>query len=294
MGGLLRPSHHFWRFLTVISNMIDIRRRSSFWGCLVLAVVAAWVFAPSARAGTVIELKTTYFDNSKPDENTMIYLEEGRLRFEAMESGKAMTLIVTLDDAGGPVCWVIDTKEKTYTEITRESANKVKAQIEEGKKQMEEQLKNMPEDQQAQMREMMNDQIGQFDKASKIKFKQVASGVEINKWKCVQYESLIDEEKHEDIWAADWKQIGLKKSDAEILKKFGSLFAGISPETNAFFHTGGSESAGGFDGFPVLVVEYKEGVKFEKSEVSSINNKNLEADLFTIPQGFTKVSLFDR
>jgi hypothetical protein len=274
--------------------MINMGRKSLFWGCLALAVVAAWICAPSAHAGTVIELNTTYFDGSKPDENTMIYLEEGRLRFEAVESGKEMTLIVTLDDAGEPVCWVIDTKEKTYTEITRESANKVKVQIEQGKKQMEEQLKAMPEEQRAQMREMMNNQIGQFDKAAKIKFKQVASGVEINKWKCVQYESLIDEEKHEDIWAADWEQIGLKKTDAEILKKFGSLFEGISPETNAFFHTGGSESAGGFDGFPVLVVEYKEGAKFEKSEVTSIGNKKLEGDLFALPEGFTKVSLFDR
>ena len=42
------------------------------------------------------------------------------------------------------------------------------------------------------------------------------------------------------------------------------------------------------------VVEYKDGAKYEKSEVATISDKKLEDNLFEVPKGFTKVSLFDR
>lgn len=278
----------------MVSKTSVTGRQRPIWGFLAVVVLVAGFFVPTVEAGTVIELKTVYFDESKPDEDTKIFLGKDRLRFEAMEAGKQMILIVTLDDAGEPVCRVIDAQARSYTEITRESANEVKAQIEQGKAQMEEQLKGMPEDQRDEMRQMMEEQLGQFEGAANVTFKQVSTGVEINKWTCVQYESLINGAKHEDIWTADWKQIGLKKSDTEIFRKFGSLFEGVSPETNAFFHVGESESSGGFDGFPVLVVEYKNGVKFEKSEVQAVTDKKLDDDLFVVPTGFTKVSMFDR
>ncbi|UCH84609.1 MAG: DUF4412 domain-containing protein [Candidatus Latescibacterota bacterium] len=278
----------------MISKPFSCGRRYHVLGYLAVVLLFVGAAASSVEAGNVIELKTVYFDGSKPDEKTTIYVDEGRLRFDAMENGKQMILIITLDEAGDPICRVIDPNEKSYTEITRESSDKVKAQIKEGKKQMEEQLKQLPAEQQQHMRQMMEKQLGQFEKVVNIEFKQIATGVDIKKWSCVQYESLLDGDKHEDIWTADWKQIGLKKSDAAIFKQFGSLFVGISPETNAFFHTGGSASDGGFDGFPVMVVEYKDGVKYEKSEVTAISEKKLEDELFALPKGLTKVSLFER
>ncbi|MEJ2719945.1 MAG: DUF4412 domain-containing protein [bacterium] len=261
---------------------------------LVIATVVMGFIVPAAHAGTVIELSTVYFDESKPTEDTIIYLDGDRMRFESVENGKEMTLIVTLDDAGEPICWVIDRAAKTYTEITRARADQVKSQIEQGKKQMEARLENVPPQQRDQVRQMMKSQLEQFDKAANITFKKIASGVEIKNWNCVQYESILGEEKHEDIWAVEWKQIGLERSDASIFRKLGSLFEGISPETNAYFHTGGSAKTGQFDGFPVLVVEYKEGQKHEKSEVRTISSKPLEDSLFTLPEGYTQVSLFER
>ena len=65
----------------------------------------------------------------------------------------------------------------------------------------------------------------------------------------------------------------------------GELFSGISSQTNAFFQVGRNVDQGGFEGFPIVVVQYKDGKKFEKSEVKAIRHQKLDKSVFDLPEG---------
>ncbi|UCG52744.1 MAG: hypothetical protein JSW58_04115 [Candidatus Latescibacterota bacterium] len=261
---------------------------------LAILFVVTGVLASVASAGTVIEMRTVYLVENQPDEDATIFLDNNRMRLEAVEGGRDVVLIVKRNDAGDPVCWVIDTAAKTYREITKETAKELKSQIDRAKKTAEEQMERMPPGQRERVKKMMETQLSNIGKRFDVQFKEIATGVKVNEWTCTQLESYVDGAKYEDIWAADWKQIGLEQSDVRVFGDMGSLFDGVSPQTNAFFQMGKSKNEGGYEGFPVLVVEYKDGKEYEKSEVRSVRNEKLKGGLFELPEGLTKKSMLER
>jgi hypothetical protein len=250
------------------------------------AILISILIVPSAWGGRVIDLRTTYFDETKAEETARISCDQGRLRFDATQSGRKIALVVRVDAKGEPVCWVMDVENDTYVELTRKSVADLEAQIERARQALEEQLAAAPPEKREQMRRAVESQYGSvLGKKPKLEFKKIASGVKIDKWRCSQYESSLDDSKYEDIWTAVTAELKLTESDLELLGDLGALFSGVSQETNAFFQAGRSEKSGGFDGFPILVVEYKNGQKHEKSEVTSIRQEALDPGLFELPKG---------
>lgn len=262
--------------------------------CLLLLVAAVVTFpllASVATAGTIVELHTEYFDTERADETAKIYFDKNCVRFDANQGEQQITLIFRTDLEAGPVCWVVDNENGTYFEVNDETVKEIQDQIAKAKVMMEEQLQNVPAEQRAQYQKMIDEKMGKIGRTDlDIEFREVASGVKVNAWKCLQYESFIDGTKHEDVWAAPAEDMGLSDSDLQVLRGMSELFSGISQEMNAFFQVG-KEGKRGFEGFPVLVVEYKDGEKFEKSEVKSVIEKDLAKHLFELPEGAKKQAL---
>jgi hypothetical protein len=244
-----------------------------------------------AAAGTVIELSTEYFEPDRANESAKIYFDKDCVRFDAVQSGKQVSLIFRSDLEQGPVCWVVDFENGTYFEVNEETVKEIQKQIALAREMMEEQTKNIPPEQREQFRKVLEEKMGNVGRTDlDIEFKEVASGVKVNAWICTQYESYVDGVKHEDVWAAPAGDLGLTAEDLQVLSGMSDLFAGISPETNAFFQVG-KEGKSGFEGFPVLVVEYINGEEHEKSEVKSVAEKKLPASTFELPEGMTKQTL---
>jgi hypothetical protein len=267
-----------------------------FGGRLCRAVITAAALALAAaaipaEAGTVIELRTEYFESGRADESAEIFFDDNCVRFDAMQGGEEISLIFRSDLESGPVCWVIDFDENTYFEVNEKTVKEIQDQIAKAKVMMEQQMQNIPPEQRASYKKMVEEKMGNIGRTDlDIEFKEVASGVQVNAWRCTQYESYVDGAKHEDVWAAPAEELGLTAADLQVLRGMSDLFAGISPETNAFFQVG-KEGKAGFEGFPVLVVEYLNGEKHEKSEVKSVADKNLRANTFELPKGATRRAL---
>ena len=263
--------------------------------CLLVFLTAVLTFSlmvSKAAAGTVVELHTEYFDSDRADENATIYFDKNCVRFDAMQDGQVIALIFRTDLESGPVCWVVDNKNGTYIELNEETIKQIQDQVAKAKVMMEEQIKNIPPEQRAQYEQLIEEKMGPVGKTDlDIEFKEIASGVKVNAWECTQYESFVNGVKHEDVWAAPAKELGLTDADLDVLRGMSELFSGISPETNAFFQVGKENGKGGFEGFPVLVVEYIDGAKHEKSEVKSVVEKDLAKELFLLPEGAKKQSL---
>jgi len=252
-------------------------------------LVAVWAI-PAVHGGTVVDVKTVYFDEQRADETATIYFEANRARFDAAEGGRRVILIVRTDAKGEPVCWVIDQEKNAYIEIDRKGVDEVKSQVERARLLFEQQIANAPPESRERVRQGLEAQYGaMMKKRPTVEFKKIATGVTIKKWRCTQYQSTLDGEKYEDVWAAGEKDLGLTPSDLKVLSQMGELFSGISPKTNAFFQVG--RPAGGFTGFPVVVVEYRGGQKHEKSEVTGVRQEKLDPALFELPKDVVKQRL---
>jgi hypothetical protein len=258
------------------------------------AVVVLVLAAVSARAGTVIDVKTVYFDGKRADETSTIAIDANCVRFDGIEAGRKMAIIFRIDEKRGPVCWVIDKGSNTYVEFTRETADKIQARADEARRQFEEQMESAPPKQREQIRKTMEargDRIpGELAEAQ---FKRIASGVKLNRWTCTQYEAQVNGRKQEDLWVAAEGDLGLTSSDIRVLREMGLLFSEFSAETNAFFQIGRS-AKGGFEGFPVVVVEYKGDAKTERSEVTDVRKLALAPALFELPQDARQQKMYDQ
>ena len=249
-------------------------------------------FAPGALGGTVIEVKTVYFEEQQKEEGATIYFDNNRVRFDAIEGGQRLTLVFRLNEKGESVCWVIDSDKKTYVELNKKNVGEIEAQAERARQMFEEQLRNAPPNQREQVKRSMDAQLGAAGwNRITVTFKRIASGVKLKTWRCTQYESYVNGVKYEDVWAAAAKDIGLGESDLRTLRGMGDLFSGISSQTNAFFQVGRNVDQGGFEGFPIIVVQYKDGKKLEKSEVKAIRHQKLDESVFELPQGVQKREL---
>lgn len=261
--------------------------------CL-LSIFATISFVPGARGGTVIEVKTVFFDEKRPEEGATIYFDDNRVRFDAIEGGERLILVFRLNEKGEPVCWVIDKEKKTYVELNKKNVEDIRAQAERARQMFEEQMRNAPPDQREQIKRTMEAQLGAVGwNRITVTFKKIASGVKLKNWRCTQYESFLNGAKHEDVWAAAAKDLGLAGSDLQVLHEMGDLFSGISSQTNAFFQIGRDVNQGGFEGFPVVVVQYKDGKKYEKSEVTAIRREKLDGSVFDLPEGVEQRKLTD-
>jgi hypothetical protein len=249
--------------------------------------------ASVAEAGTVIEVQTTYFAEKRPAETARIYLDRGRARFDAIEDGRPTTLIFRVGDDGEPLCWIIDVKNGTYDEYTRDVVDRMSAAGARARQRYEEQLENAPPGRREELKQTIEAQGQTVPEApADAEFKRIASGVRLGKWTCTQYEAYVRGEKQEDLWAAD-ETLGLGASDIDVLREMGAFFSRFSMETNAFFQIGRA-GEGGFDGFPVVVVEYENGRKRERSEVTSIRHEKLEPNVFEPPAGARQRVFFER
>lgn len=261
------------------------------WSLAFAAGVLAGAFAVApVQAGTVVDVKTVYFDEKKTDETATIYFDGDRVRFDASEGGRTVVLISRRNAKGEPVCWVIDSGNKAYVEIDRPGVAEVQSQMERARLLFEQQIANAPPESRERVRQAIEAQYGSvMKKTPVIEFKKLTTGVTIKKWRCTQYESYVDGAKFEDVWAAGEKDLGLAASELQALSEMGELFSGMSPKTNAFFQVG--RAAGGFAGFPVVVVEYRGAVKHEMSEVTGVRQEKLDPALFELPQGLAKQKL---
>ncbi len=269
-----------------------MRRLESFSNCLrglraVLLWSAALVLtAALARAGTVIDVKTVYFGEKRADETAMIFLDVDRVRFDAIEGGRPMSIVFRIEESDEPLCWVIDKKSNTYIEFTRKSVEQVQSNVGRARQQFDEQMKNASPERREQIKKTMDAARKPVPgELANVQFKKVASGVKLNKWTCTQYEAYEDDEKREDLWTTGEKVLGLTSSDIRVLREMGVLFSKFSTETNAFFQIGTPVGEGGFEGFPVVVVEYRDGTKSEKSEVAAVRKEKLEPAVFELPRG---------
>ena len=240
------------------------------------------IFSISANAGVQIKIKNE--SGTDKDMTTDIRLADNSVRIEITGKTQNMIIIFRKDKR---LMWVINKKQKSYSEITEKDLKKIKNQLE----KFEEQMKNMPAEQRKMMEQMMQGKMPAAPKKEEITYKKKETGIKINQWTSTHYEAFTNSEKIKDIWTADFGQLSVSEDDMKILNEMGEFFKSIAPEDPGFFNIGSKdwEEGKGFSGFPIRMISYKSGKQTDKMDVLEIQtNKNFQNTIFDLPEGYNK------
>lgn len=244
------------------------------------------IFSASSFAGGIIKIKSTQTDGGEVSEN-ILYVQDGKLRMESNDGGeKAITII----DPEKGVMIVITPSDESYMELTEKDFNNFVQQI---KKQKEEMLKQLPEDQREAMSKMFDQQMGNMNNQPKMEYKKVRSD-SFNGYDCEIYNGFKAGDKVEESWITQWENMKLKDDYVKVFKGMEKFFQKMADSMGEY----GKMMENDFDtemfdkGFPVKTIEYENGNPVSTETIEEISEKNLPSALFEAPKNMTKKNPF--
>ena len=187
--------------------------------------------------------------------------------------------------------WFINSKDKTYMEMTKQDLQKIKEHMDGAMAMMQEQMKNMPPEQRKMMEQMMqNKRPAAKPEVSKMAYKKVASGEKINQWTCDKYEGVSKGTDKEELWTTDWQQLGITPEDLKVIQGMGEFFAEFSQRQPFLLKIGSKESEQepGYAGLPIRTIHYSGTQVRHKTDIKEIRRQDLSASLFELPSGLQK------
>lgn len=252
------------------------------------AVLSLSLLAGSVQAGVALDMVRTDTSGEETERNE-IFAQSGMLRIDS--GGGPFSSAVSMIFLGDKFL-VVDHDEKSYIVMDEAMLDAVSSKISEAMKQMEAQLANMPPEQRAMAEQMMQSQMsGMMGEQESAPMRVEAIGP--GEWggrNCTRYAVFIGPEKSQDVCAAPLDQVDgaadmmeAFRGMAKFVKKLteslpGPLAASISDNPGAVMEQ--------IDGFPVHSVEYQYGQATGEVSLQSIKEQELEASVFTAPDGY--------
>lgn len=251
---------------------------------LAVAILAAGMIASPAWAGLVMVYEEESFGRPGKETTTM-YMGKDRMRTETGRSGTDEVFIFRGDRN---LFWMIDAKEGTYTEITKEDMKRLKGRMDEARRSYEEQMKQIPPEQRRMMESMMKGRMPQ--QPEKTTYRKAASGVRVNRWICDRYDGYRGTEKKEEVWTADPGQFNIRPEEIKVFDDARAFMEEISKEAMPFVRVDkdAGRKGGDYSGVPVRVIRYANGEKREWTELSEVSHKDVPPALFELPAGVKK------
>ncbi len=258
-----------------------------------LLLLAGFVSALTASTGVVIV--TTHAATAKPEDKmtNKIYVDSDRMRMEAQALGGNQVVIFRQDKG---LFWVIDQKAATYTEITKQDLQQMKAKMKETNAMMEERMKNLPPEQKQLMEKMMQGRGMPMGQSAGVKtiYKKAGTSEKVNQWVCAKYEGYRESKKVKEIWTTDWKSLGLTPESFKVMKDLSEFFEEFAKDMASSFDQVGSEEwekQQGYSGIPVKTLAFTDGQLLASTEVTEVKQESLDPKLFDLPEKLTKKEL---
>lgn len=254
--------------------------------CIIFAGILCAMAAGAAvhAANGVLIVEKTTGAAAAPITN-QIQLESNRMRAEmAGASGEKQ---VAVFDGTRQVMMIIDQQRKSYTEITKEDADRLGAQFAAAMSQMEQQLASMPPERRAQVEAMMKGRMGGASSlAPKVKYRKTGKG-QAGKWACDLYEGYEGERKTSEICTVDPKVLGLTAADFGVAQQMADFFKRLMPQMAGQVFTFGSAEQQGFAGVPVRRTFTLAG-KEMTSEIVDVSRQSFPDASYAAPEGYQK------
>jgi len=251
-----------------------------------ILTATAMLAATQVYAGVRIETVTRDIKTQAIDGGAQVMLvQDGRIRMNNVTHGSGMIL-------KDSVLYVLDDKRKTYSEIDKATMKQAADKAGEAMKQMQEQLKNMPPEQRAQMEKMMGANMpGMSGKKDTYEVKDTGKSDTSEGRKCRVWNLLKNGVVSEELCVVPFSSLPGKEDFEKSFKELAEAAIGMAGNLPG---AGDSIKArNSINGFPVRVRQYDDTGKPRGTE--SVLTKWLEESLpgstFEIPAGYTKKAL---
>jgi len=245
---------------------------------------------PGLEAGVLIVSDYESAPEHKGVSTSQVYVDRDRMRVETDKDAERVFIFRQDQER----FWVIDNKNKTYTEMTKQDLHKMKQQLDGAMALMQEKMKDLPPEQRKIIEQMMKGKMpAALPEAPKMVYKKVASGEKINKWMCDKYEGSATGKDKEEIWTTDWQQTGITEADLKVIRGMAEFFAEFVKNIPFFSNIGSKEweKEHGFAGFPIRTIHYSGTQVRYKMEIKEIRRQDFAASLFDLPSGLQKKAL---
>jgi hypothetical protein len=251
----------------------------------VFAVAVCSLTSPLLAADGVLLVQQV--TNGSSSTTAQVQMEKTRIRADTVgPMGEKMAVIF---DANRQVLWMVNYDAKSYMEMTKADVDRTGAQVNAALSQLEEQLKNMPPAQRAQVEAMMRGRgIGPGAAAgarARPQYRKTGSDT-VGKWACDKYEGYQNNQKVQELCTVDPKVLNLTVADLDVSRQLVTFFEAVMPQNaGALFQVGSAEQ--GFSGMPVRSVSTVGGRQVV-SELKEVTRQNFADATFAVPTGFQK------
>lgn len=239
-------------------------------------LLSAFVFP--AKAGVAFDMSMKDLDGKSPAASTVIRLEKDKARIDMARNPE--TYMIYRGDKG--LFWTVNEKKKAYVEMTGKDIEAMRAKLDEAKKKMEAQMKNMPPEQKKMMEDMLAKMSPGASQASRTTYRKIGDGGKVGGWPTVKYEGDRDGAKVSEVWTTAPEKLGIKEGDVQVLKDMAKFFGKFSQGLSDMI----ANKENGLDGVPVKSIVYMEGKARFESELKSVKKEEIPASLFQVPSGY--------
>jgi hypothetical protein len=250
---------------------------------LLVATVGALASPVLAADGVLIVQQST--SGGKTSTN-QVQMEKTRMRADV--AGPMGEKVATIFDGGKQILWVVNYDRKSYMEMTKADVDRAGAQVNAAMSQLQEQLKNMPPAQRAQIEAMMRGRGIGPAAANRARPQYRKTGTDmVGRWSCDKYEGFQNEQKVSELCTVDPKVLNLTPADLEITRQLASFFEALMPQNAAalLFHVGSDDQ--GFSGVPVRSISTNGGQQ-TTIELKEVTRQNFADSTFALPEGLQK------
>ena len=272
-----------------------------------LVLVFILLVGRSGFAGVVFEVETKIHQPS-PEVMTHQMSVEGRdLRMELTsgEEGPSNTMIYHGDRRE---MVVIDHDRKSYFVIDQQALRSMAERQKQAMSQMQQMLKNVPENQRAMIEKMMKQRMGQIPaqqpELPESEIRETGRRAVKASYPCQEYEIWQAGRKIRELWVTDWRNIKGGHEAKPALEEMAGFFNDMRQSfanASGMPGAGAARRGGSFmnfmqqtDGFPVVTLGFKDGVLTEETVLRSSKRQTLAPAAFEPPSGYTSRQMFGK
>jgi hypothetical protein len=252
---------------------------------LVLATLLLAAHSLQAQGILIVQQETR---DGKTTTN-QVQIDKTHMRAETHALGDSQAFVF---DGAAQVARMLNLDKKTYMELTKAQMDELGSQMSAVMKQMEEQMKNLPPAQRAQMEQMMRGGMPGMPQANAAPLQYRPAGSDkVGQWSCSKYEGFRGAEKQMEICTVDPKVLGVNAADFEVTKQFAEFMKALAPQVGDQITLFGTTESQGFSGVPVRRTTFSQGKPGVVSEIKEFRRDTFPASVFETPAGFSKQTM---
>ena len=269
------------------------------------SLTLACLSAAPLSAGVVYEIEVKDHQSSPPETTQTQVSAEGKNLKMSITSGEKGKDGKVIFHGGLREMVVVDDDQQSYMVIDEATLQRLAGTMSQVMAQMQEALKNVPEDKRAMVEQMMKERMGSSaapPSGPKSELRKTGEKATKNGFPCVKYDVFQGSRKVREMWVTPWSNVeggGEVRGAFEEMAKFFQSFVDAMPKMpggGGFPGTGSDASFftdfDGIDGFPVLTRELAEDGSLEsESALRSAKRHTLSPEDFEPPAGYKRQAM---